>query len=362
MKRNIVTIAICLLVLVLIPAGIYAQKTDCSANYEKALLLYNVGLADSALRVINPCIQNQDAISGVSKDVRARIYRLAALASIMTGKPDDAEKYARKMLTYQPDYKNTQHEGDLDEFKLMLDKISPQPSLILGITGGINFPSLNLQKHFSNYELQSGEYAVNGTMGYQFGIMAEKAITRNFSLEAGAGISQVVFDYSISGLDISNYTNVQYLFNENITSFEIPVLAKYYFNLGSLRPFLEAGINGRFLLNSMEKSDTYGRYWFTSSSGSDKILTSFLTDFENFGFLFGGGACYDFSKFSLRLDIRYNYYLNNSNASSKFDDVNGYEDISPDEKFHYTDDINLLNMKCLQVSFGFLYNLSYKVF
>jgi hypothetical protein len=362
MKRNIVTIALCLLFLFLRPALSFAQKTDCSADYEKAFMLYNVGLADSALRVINQCVQNQDAINGVSKDVRARIYRLAALSSIMTGKPDDAEKYARKMLTYQPDYKNTQHEGDLAEFQLMLDKISPQPSLILGIAGGINIPFLKIQKHFSNYELQSGEYTVNGTMGYQFGIMAEKAITRNFSLEAGAGINRIIFDYSISGIDISDFTNTQYLFNQNITSVEIPVLAKYYFNLKSFRPYLEAGINGRFLLNSMEKSDTYGRYWFTESSNSDNILTSFLLDYENFGILAGGGACYDFDKFSLRLDIRYSYYLNNSNASSGFDNVNGYDDISPDEKFHYTDDINLLNMKCLQVSFGFLYNMSYRVF
>jgi hypothetical protein len=280
----------------------------------------------------------------------------------MTGKPDDAEKYARKMLTYQPDYKNTQHEGDLMEFQLMLDKISPQPSLILGITGGINFPFLNLQKHYSIYELQSGEYTLDGRMGYQFAIGIEKVLARNISIEVGAGISTIIFDYTVSGIDISNYNSVKYLYNQDITSVEIPVIAKYYFNIKSLRPYVEAGVNGRFLLNSMEKSDTYGRYWFTNSSGSDKILTSFLTDFENFGFLFGGGACYDFSKFSLKLDIRYNYYLNNSGASSKFDDINGYEDIGSDEKFHYTDDINLLNMKSLQVSFGFLYNLSYKVF
>jgi hypothetical protein len=199
-------------------------------------------------------------------------------------------------------------------------------------------------------------------MGYQFAIGIEKVLARNISIEVGAGISTIIFDYTVSGIDISNYNSVKYLYNQDITSVEIPVIAKYYFNIKSLRPYVEAGVNGRFLLNSMEKSDTYGRYWFTNSSGSDKILTSFLTDFENFGFLFGGGACYDFSKFSLKLDIRYNYYLNNSGASSKFDDINGYEDIGSDEKFHYTDDINLLNMKSLQVSFGFLYNLSYKVF
>ena len=60
--------------------------------------------------------------------------------------------------------------------------------------------------------------------------------------------------------------------------------------------------------------------------------------------------------------LRYNNYFNNSAKSSEFDDINGYEDIGSDEKFHYTDDINLIGMKCLQMSIGFLYNLSYKVF
>ena len=78
--------------------------------------------------------------------------------------------------------------------------------------------------------------------------------------------------------------------------------------------------------------------------------------------LLGGGACYDFNKLSIRLDVRYNHYLENPGASSRFDDITGYDDIGPGEKFHYTDDINLVNMKCVQISVGFLYNLSYKVF
>ena len=135
-----------------------------------------------------------------------------------------------------------------------------------------------------------------------------------------------------------------------------------YFDLRSLRTYLEAGISGRLLLNEMEKSDDFGRYWFTNSSNSDKILTTFLTDFEYFGFLIGGGASYEFNKFSLRFNVRYNYFLKNSGASSKFDDVVGYDDIGPDEKFYYTDDTNLINLKHVQVSVGFLYNLSYKVF
>jgi len=76
----------------------------------------------------------------------------------------------------------------------------------------------------------------------------------------------------------------------------------------------------------------------------------------------GCGATYDFSKFSLRFDIRYNHNFISSSEVSAFDDVNGYEDIPSGEKFYYTDDINLISLKNIQFSFGFLYNLKYKVF
>lgn len=187
-------------------------------------------------------------------------------------------------------------------------------------------------------------------------------LKKSISIEAGAAINQVMFDYTVYGINVATSQSFKNLYNQKISWIEVPVSAKYYFNLKSFRPYLEGGISGRLLINSMEKSGTYGRYWFTTSSNSDKILTTFLGDFENFGILLGGGACYDFSKFSIRLGFRYNYYLKNSGTSSDFDNVTGYDDIGAGEKFHYTDDINLVNLKLVQISIGFLYNLSYKVF
>jgi hypothetical protein len=362
MKKNIRIISLFLMVFLIKPFCVSSQTSDCSVNYEKALLLYNSGMADSALSIIKPCLGNNDALNKISKETRARIFRLAALSSIMNGNPTEAEKYARKMLINQPDYKNNPDESDLQEFRLMLDKITPQPSLRIGVTAGINIPFVKLQKEYSNYELQSGKYILKGSVGYQFGIVGEKALSKNISLEAGAGISQVMFNYTISGIDVLTYQTLKNLYDQKVNWIEVPVSAKYYFNLKSFRPYLEGGITGRLLINSMEKSGTYGRYWFTNSSNSDKILTTFLADFENFGILLGGGVCYDFNKFSLRLGFRYNYYLKNSGTSSNFDNVTGYDDFGPGEKFHYTDDINLVNLKHLQVSVGILYNLSYKVF
>jgi hypothetical protein len=178
------------------------------------------------------------------------------------------------------------------------------------------------------------------------------------SIEVAAEITQILFKYTVKG-----QLSSQYQYDQSIRYVEIPVLVRHYFSSeSSFKPYLEGGLEGKISLNNMEKSDLYGRYWFTKSSNSDHILTTFLTDIEYFGLVIGGGVGYDLKKFNLRLDLRYNHYLKSSARSSKFDNVTGYDDISPDEKFHYTDDINLINMKNLQISLGFLYNLSYKVF
>ena len=54
-----------------------------------------------------------------------------------------------------------------------------------------NMPFVKLNGHYSNYELQSGLYNLEGSIGYQFAIIFEKMLAKNISLEAGAGISRI---------------------------------------------------------------------------------------------------------------------------------------------------------------------------
>ena len=247
MKRINGTFVIFLMVLTFLPSEIFAQIEDCSLNYEKASLLYNSGMADSALRIMRPCIDNKEMMKNISKETRARIYRLAAMSDIMTDNPEEAEKYARMMLINEPDYKDKKNDEDLTEFRLLLDKITPKPSLRLGVSAGVNIPFVKLQGKFSNVALQSEENSFDGIPGYQFGIIGEKVLTKYISLEAGAGLTQVTFNYNISGVFISPYTPVKYMYEQKIKWIEIPVSARYYFGQKSLRPFLEGGITGRIV-------------------------------------------------------------------------------------------------------------------
>jgi opacity protein-like surface antigen len=348
----------CILGICFLSLNSNAQVPNCSDNYEKALQLYNYGMADSVLNMLKPCIEQKKALKDVSKETCAEIYRLAALASIMTGHPTEADKYITQLLKIKPDYKNNMRDDDLEEFRLILESKSSQPDLMIGIRAGANMPFLNLVKSYSDYDAQESYYSLDKKIGYQFGIAGEKTLTRNISLEAGAGFTRILFQYNTRG--VIEGTN-QY--DQSIACIEIPVLVKYNFNTGnSFRPYLQGGISGRFSLNDVDKSEDFGKNWYTKATDSEYILATFLTDIENIGLVIGGGVGYNLKSSSIRLDLRYIHNFKSSGRASKFDDISVYDDIPSTEEFSYTNDINLINLKNIQISLGYFYNLKYRVF
>jgi len=358
MKRIKYIFALCLLLIFFTSLNIYAQLTDPDTDYDKALQLYNYGMADSSLNVLKPYLENKKELNKLSNERCAGIFRLAALSAIMTGKNTEAEGYVRQLVTYKPDYRRNFRENDLTEFRLMVDRSIARPSIRIGVMGGINVPFVNVEKKYSDYLTPGEAYSIEKNTGYQFDIFGEKALSKRTSIEVAAGITQILFKYFTKDEGLA-----QYQYNENITYLEIPVVIRYSFLPDKpCKPYIQLGLFSRFSLYPREESDDFGKYWFTQSSNSDKILTTFETDIEKIGIVAGAGATYDFANFSLRFDIRYNYNFKSSSEVSAFDNINSYDYIPSDEKFHYTDDINLINLKNIQISAGFLYNLKYKVF
>ncbi|KPK83401.1 MAG: hypothetical protein AMS27_13020 [Bacteroides sp. SM23_62_1] len=358
MKTIKTIIILCILGLSFVSFQGNAQGVDCSGNYEAAMRLYNYGMADSALNMLKPCLESKKALKQVSKETSANIFRLAALSSIMTGNPEDAERYVKELLKYQPDYKENIRDDDLQEFRLMLERSTSQPELRIGISGGINIPLLKLRKNYSDPPKTAATFTLEGNTGYQFGLTGEKTLTKNISVEVGAGLSQFLFNYSIKST-----ADGQYQYDQKITYIEIPVLARYYFVPNSpFQPYIQGGISGKFSLYQREKSNDFGNYWITESSNSDNILATFETDMENIGLVAGGGLSYNLKKLNIRVDFRYAHHFNSSFRSSKFDRIAGYDSFTPEEEFGYTNDINLIGLKNIQISAGVLYNLKYKVF
>jgi len=208
----------------------------------------------------------------------------------MTGDGARAEEYIREMIINQPDYKANPNKDDLMEFKQILDKIEVKPSFIVGIMAGTNYPFVNLQKQYSNYTLTDGKYSFKTGLGFQFEVFAEKAMNKNISLEAAVQFLINNFTYEVSGTDPSTTSEAFIQYDQKVNWLQIPIAVKYNFGKKAFRPYVEAGISGRFLLNQVEKSDEYGKYWFTNSSNSNKILTTFNSDLNYVEFSWAEGS------------------------------------------------------------------------
>jgi len=335
-----------------------AQVISCMDAYERALELYQIGMTDSALNTLKPCLENKQELKQLSKENVANIYRLAALSAILMGNPDEADIYITQLLQYQPDYGENFREDDLQEFRLILLDKSTHPSLMIGIRAGINTPFIELEKYYTDPEKNGGSHELAKSTGFQIAFSGEKVFTPSFSVEVGAGITGIQFDYKVSA---PRYETNSY--QQKISYLEFPVLGRYYFAPNSsIKPYLQGGLIVKFSLFARERSEDYGNYWLTEDENSGHILATFRTDMENIGLVAGGGVSYDLKNISIRADIRYAHHFNSSSRLAKFDDISGYEDIPASEEFGYTDDINLITINDLQISLGLVYYLKYKVF
>lgn len=362
MKKFNSLVFLFILVICTIPARINGQISKCYNNYDKALAFYNSGMSDSALATLKPCLENKELLGKVPKETRTQIYRLAALSSIMTGDGVRAEEYIKEMIINQPDYKANPNKDDLMEFKQILDKIEIKPSFMIGVMAGTNYSFVNLQKQYFNYTMTYERPSFETILGFNFELFAEKTMTKNISLEAVAGFLRNHFIYNNTGFDSTKKEAVFNQYDQEVNWLEISLSPKYNFYIGQFRPYIKAGISGRFLLNQAEKSDEFGKYWFTNSSTSGTILTTFNSDFNYLGILLGGGTCYNLKKLSLRFDIRYIHYFNDSSVTSNFENGSLFSDVHASEPFHYTDEINIINLRSLQICAGVIYTLKYKVF
>ena len=197
--KNLTIIATTILGMLFCSNTSMGQGIDCGGSYDLALAQYNYGLADSALSFLEPCLFNKRIHKELTRGESTNIYRLAALSSIMIGDSEAAEKFVREMLKYAPDYAESWREGDLMEFRHMIEGFSSQPSFKLGLRGGVNFPLLSLQKNYTDPAKLEATFLLEGRTGYQVGILTETAISRNLAFEAGLGMQFGSFNYLVQG-------------------------------------------------------------------------------------------------------------------------------------------------------------------
>jgi len=340
------------------PCQSFAQLTDCVISYAKALDMYNTGQFNVALETLTPCLESTNAQKKVSKSTRMELFRLAALCSYLTGKTEEADRYTRKVLFYQPDYKNNPRDDDLAEFTGSINSLIVLPKLSVGLSAGTSYPVVSLVNQYSAIDPEIQTHSISGKPGIHARFTIEYLFSKSLSLCAEPGYTYQQLDYRVV-----DSNSIEHNYDQELAFIEFPVLLRYrYHTNNAFVPTAYVGALGRIMLINMEESDELGNYWLTASSNTNGILSCFLISTNKLGIFAGGGVDFKLKNSAIGLDIRYVFNPTNPGHKSRFDSVTSYDDISSSENVYFTDHIGLVTLSKLQITLGYRYFLNYRVF
>jgi hypothetical protein len=328
-------------VLILIGINTKASAQDnCGGAVINAKTLYEQGKLREVIAELKPCLTRSFDRTNLWQG-----YKLLALSYLALNDPDNARKSAEDMLEINPQYTPSRLK-DPKDFIDLVNSITVIPKFSLGLSAsfGVNNSFLEIG---TPYSISDYTKTYITKPGLQFGALG--GYNLNQYLDIGLGIygSGKNYDiiYSTNGYDVT--------LNEKLWYLEVPLILKYTFGRGRLRPYIEAGAYLGSLLSA--NSDFNSTYTATGDKLSDNnVSTDDRRNKINYGLIGGGGLTYKVGPGHFALDIRYCYGLTNIvNGANRYADENIYF------KYYYLDDD--LKISNSLISIGYVYYLNYKV-
>jgi opacity protein-like surface antigen len=224
----------------------------------------------------------------------------------------------------------------------LFEKYSPSPTFRISLGGGLNFSQTESDHSYSIVHSpgESGLDTYNSKTGFQLGVAAEYRVFHDLWVTAGFQYRRSAYEHI---LDSVEGTTVNY--SEELSYFDVPLAARYYFLKKSFSPWIEGGASLSFLSGAISTT--------TRSDSKDIVDRSSLRNDFMTGWLVGAGFSYQVKGISLQLSVRYAGYpeLVNKEGTRYDDPVNVY-------KYYYLDDDFRMNL--IQVNAGIAYTLTYK--
>jgi hypothetical protein len=346
--------------------SIFSQVNDCSFAYYNALNLYNTGKVDTAYNLLRSCLGNKHLLRNTSKSTKADIYRLSALSSILLENPDDARLNIKKLLTYQPYYKNNFKQGDLLEFRKMVDEFSVQPEFVVGVNCFKDYSTISLEKVFTQPESDSTQN-ISLTNEFGGGLLIESALTKRISIGLGINLNKVNIVYKGGNIPFSHNDS----YGLDFLYLETPVYANYKFRIDKkIRPYFQLGIISRYYLkhkNSYDapdrfRSSKYGTYYMKENhyQGDNGVITVFFRNYENLDLSIGGGVTYNFKKSCFDFNIGCLPLRVNTHPLRDIENANN---LPNDEWFSQANETIVVDLKrILRFNLSYKYFLNFKTF
>lgn len=214
------------------------ENSTCVSDAEKA---YRAGQIEVIKKILPECLKSKS----ISKETKARGYRLLTITYLYFNQNDSAEYFMKQLLKADKEYLVDKNQ-DPSEFVELHSRFRTDPVLLVEGHFGIR---TSLPRILNNYSLDHtanslGKYTP-GT-GFSAGALLEVSISDHFAIVTGGNFEINKYEYKKSQF---GYSSLEYF--EELRYIDIPLSVKLYFTKkSSFKPYLQLGLKGQYLLSA----------------------------------------------------------------------------------------------------------------
>jgi len=285
----------------------FAQKVDCETALFDANKSYEIGAFQEAIDLITPCLTKHK----LDKNEIFDAHRLLTLCHIALNEKDKAIKSAKLMLQENPDYRLYPY-SDPKSLTKLLDEFDVSNKLDFGLTAGLYNHNLLIIKSYAADKTTS---TYNDKLGFSAGLFAEYHINENFAVNFAPNIASVRYERVLDTIAGSRKE-----FSEILTTFELPIAFRSYFNIKKTQFYAQVGAQSLFVVQSFADVQS-----INLRDGSTFQSSTETTDYRNdniLGINAAVGLTRRLGEGFFNVGLSYKYFLNNVvNEDKRYDNV-----------------------------------------
>ena len=338
MKKYII-----LIVFLLIGFTSFSQ-TACRDDLEKAIVLYNSGLYEKTIKLLESKIKTCKYRGSEKKQA----FKYLAAAYYEIDEIEKADKLTHSFLKKEPLYEAQTTDPVL--FADALNKYERYPSLSLGFKAGISTLNPYVKEIYPIWDAAdyTQDYIIEPTTSFTF--LLSKSLIKNLYINVNFTFAPYAYSRKIPLTDTTFVS-----FSEDFLEIKIPIELSFSFR--AFKNFYPSIYAGAYYARYMNTQASLNGSELGISAFSEFLKTSFpverLRNIDNAGITLGFGLNYRLNRFTILSKLSYSEnifdYTKKENGV-----ISGYE-----INTYYSDD--LFSLRTLTYSVGLKYTFSYRI-
>jgi hypothetical protein len=319
-----VTLSICAIASMLVVGSIGAvAQTPCVNALDAAAQAFDEGRLDDVIALLVPC-------NDLSRDKAWQRSRLLALAFLFSDRPSEADAAVYEMLQLNPGYEVDELHDPIELVRI-IEQYSIVPRFEAGARIGISKSGRRVYEQRLIAPLSDGGSDARFVLGNDLGLTMGMTIGTALSMSVEASYSTRAY-----GFDRTTTTGLTTTYTERLSYLTLPLLARFRFATGAIRPHISAGYFFKIRLGAT--SDVTGMPAAGGESFSDAgvLSTDDRRTSSDHGPLAGIGVDVSVGPGALTIDGRYEFGLADiTRADTRFTDSDLlYRYLYVDDAFH----------------------------